>query len=53
MDMNLQMSTTDLNDVIELLRLNIESIPQLAERRNQGVSNLSHSSDVHRSGEAK
>lgn len=47
----LKVSTANLDDVVELLGLLVEGIPQLSECRDQRLTNLSHSSDVHGRGE--
>lgn len=47
----LQMSTTDLDDLVELLDLLLESIAKAAQGRQQSVLELENGSDMHGSGE--
>lgn len=47
----LQMSTANLNDVLEVVDLHLESIAEALERRQKGLLKLDDSGNVHDSGE--
>ena len=47
----LQVGTTDLDDVAEVLNLHLKGVAQASQRRQEGVLELDNGGDVHGSGE--